>query len=124
VVAVGALVPLNAAISNDRKVVNRITFSNDTTYDIHISVGDDDGNVLLVGVALQHCATTFEQVLDQGAMWHIRFRSQGRDGGEAVVSETELASADWSYRIPDSVGEHLRASGAPPPPARSCPTMR
>jgi hypothetical protein len=113
---------INAVAFNDPKFTDHVAFRNDSSYDILISVSSNGVDVLPVGVAIQHCATTFEQVIDQGATWHIRFQAQGRDGGESIVSRIELAGADWSYRIPDSVAEQLRSSGAPTPPQLSCPS--
>lgn len=116
----GVLVLLNAVVFNDPESIDRIAFRNDSRYDIQISVSSNGDDVLPVGAALQHCSTTFQHVIDQGATWHVRFRAQGRDGGEAVVSRSDLAGADWSYRIPDSVADQLATSGAPVPPQQSC----
>jgi hypothetical protein len=121
-VTAAVVVLLSAVVFKDPDFVDHIAFQNDSSYDIHISVSNNGVDVLPVGAALQHCTTTFEQVIDQGSTWHIRFRSQGRDGGEAIVNRTDLAGADWSYRIPDSVAEQLRSSGAPTPPTQSCST--
>ena len=121
-VTAAVVILLNAVVFNDPAFVDHIAFQNDSSYDIHISVSNNGADVLPIGAALQHCTTTFEQVIDQGSTWHIRFRAQGRDGGEAIVNRTDLVGADWSYHIPDSVAEQLRSAGAPTSPKQSCST--
>ena len=114
---------LNAVVFVDPSRVERVTIDNGSEYDIHIDVFEA-GSVgrLPVGVAVQHCATDFSQVLDQGATWEVRFRTQGVDGGAVIVDRAQLERDGWMLRIPDDVITHLRAAGAPPPPVHGCPS--
>jgi hypothetical protein len=102
-------------------MIERISFTNDSAYDIHIAVGDGSSS-MPVGTARQHCVTTFELVVDQGDTWRIQFAAQGRDGGEVTIDRAQLHSDGWTFHIPDSVASQLQASGAAVPPQQSCPS--
>lgn len=98
-------------------LVERITFVNDSEYDVSIDVTASarDG-WMSVGTAQRRSTSFHEKVIDQGGVWIFRFAAQGHTAGELQVTRAELEGAGWTVRIPDSVGEGLRAKGAPPTP--------
>ena len=108
-----------AVVFRDPAFVERVRVDNPTGYDINVVV-TDARSTLPLGVAGQRCTTQFQDVLDPGATWIIRFSTQGRDGGEVSVSRAELEQHGWTLRVPDEVIERLTASGAPPAPRHSC----
>jgi hypothetical protein len=96
-------------------LVDRLTFVNASDYDIHVEVSGGHG-WLPLGVAASHCSTTFQEVVDQGEQWTIRFRAQGVSGGQVTVSRDDLAGSSWSFHVPDAVATMVEEAGAPPPP--------
>lgn len=116
-----ALLVFANVVFHDPAVVERVSVENRSGYDIHIEVaGDDRGGSLPLGVALQHCTTAFDLVIDQGSTWRVSFRSQGVDAGQITVPRDELRSADWTIQIPDAVGAGLTEQQVPLPPVQTC----
>lgn len=95
--------------------IERISFENPTVYDISIEAGGPDRDGwLAIATATRGATSVAEEVLDIGEVWVFRFSAQGESGGELRLTRAQLASDDWRVRIPERVGELLRARGAPP----------
>lgn len=108
--------PLSAFLDTP-SFIDRITFVNESEYDISIDVttSSRDG-WLSVGTAQRRATSAHEEVIDQGGVWIFRFAAQGEAAGELRMTRADLEDADWTVRIPDRVREELRAKGAPPTP--------
>lgn len=103
--------------------VDHITIDNASEYDIHIDVRPPGASARLpVGVADQHCATSFEDVIDQGSVWVIDFRAQDHDGGRLTIDRAQLQRDHWTIHIPDAVVEAFRDGVVPPPRLAICNT--
>ncbi len=97
--------------------VERITFENQTDFDLLIDVTDSRRSGWVhVANARHGQATTAQEVLDQGNVWIFRFASQGEAGGELRLPRSQLERDDWNVIIPSRIGDELRARGAPPSP--------
>ena len=103
VIAVFGLIVVTRLVP-DPAIVERVTISNDTEFDLDIdaAASDHDGWTP-VGIAFAGSDRTFEQVIDHGDEWVFRFRGQGRDGGEVPVTRAELEANDWVLEVPESV---------------------
>jgi hypothetical protein len=118
-----ALVVVTNVAFDDPTFVDRLSFENPTDYAIRIEVAGEDGSTWMpLGVATQHCRTSFDLVIDQGSTWQIRFFSQAREGGQVSVERADLERSDWTFQVPDSVAAELTSRQAPLPPARGCAT--
>ncbi len=96
--------------------IERITFENSTVYDVSIeAAGPDRDGWVSIATARREATTAAEEVPDLGDEWVFRFSAQGENGGELRRTRAQLASDEWRVDIPESVGEQLRAAGAPPP---------
>ena len=112
---------LVAVAFRDPRFVPRVRVDNPSGYDILVDVAAVDGQSRLpLGVVGQQCTTEFEDVIDPGAAWVVRFATQGRDGGEVTVARAQLEGDGWTLRVPDEVVNRLSAAGAPPSPLHSC----
>jgi len=112
---------LMAAAFRDPAFVDRVRIDNRSGYDVHVDVAAGAGQSRLpLGVAAQQCTTAFDDVLDAGPTWVVRFTTQGRDGGAIAVSRAQLEQNGWTLRVPDDVVDRFRAAGAPPAPRHSC----
>jgi len=120
-ISVATVVGLDRFVFNDPTFIERVSIENASGYDIQVAVAGEDSGSMPLGVALQHCVTTFHLVIDQGDVWRIAFRTQGRDGGDVLVDRASLERDAWRYGIPDFVVTKLQAAGAPLPPLQSCP---
>ena len=97
--------------------VDRITFENPTVYDISVSISDADGSRWLPVTTIEHGGTkSVFDVIDQGEVWRLRFRAQGRAGGELVESRSHLVALEWTVDVPADVEARLRRATAPPSP--------
>jgi hypothetical protein len=121
VVAVLGLV-IVTRFTPDPATVERVTIRNDTEFDLGVdaAAADHDGWTP-VGIALARSEGSFEDIVDHGDEWVFRFRGQGRDGGEIQVTRAELEASDWVLRVPSSVGDRIRSTGAPASPAQRSP---
>ncbi len=121
VVAVLGLVVVSRVVPNPT-TVHRVTISNGTDYDLDVdATGASHDGWTPVGIAFAHGDTEMDDVIDHGDVWYFRFQGQGRDGGEIQVTRAQLEADDWKLTVPSSVGNRLRADGAPigPPQRRS-----
>ncbi len=113
------LVP--TVVLDDPAFVPRVKVDNAGEYDIRVDIGTpSSASQVALGVASQRCTTSFEEVLDQGSTWVLRFRSQGRAAGELIIDRAQLERDDWTVRIPDAAIEQLRSQGVPRPPVHPC----
>jgi hypothetical protein len=103
----------------DPATVDRVTIRNDTEFDLDVaaSASDHDGWTP-IGIALAGSERSFEQVIDHGDEWVFRFHGQGRAGGEVQMTRAQLDANDWVLTVPSSVGDRIRAAGAPASPAQ------
>jgi len=125
--AAGAVLFAVFALTNvafdDPTFIDRVSFENQTDYAIRIEVAGADGSTWMpLGVATQHCRTSFDLVIDQGSTWQIRFFAQAREGGQVSVERGDLERSDWTFQIPASVEAELASRQAPLPPVRGCAT--
>ncbi|MEY2462081.1 MAG: hypothetical protein QOH64_219 [Acidimicrobiaceae bacterium] len=103
--------------------VAQVGIENTSDYDIQVSVSDGHGSRwVALGVAAQHCTTTFEQVVDQGGTWSLRFQAQGVDAGGTSATRGSLEDSHWTLTIPPEVAERLAQLGVAHPPRRDCAT--
>jgi hypothetical protein len=123
-ISAATVVGLNTFVFNDPTFIERVSVDNPGGYDIQVTVAGEHSGSMPLGVALQHCVTTFHEVIDQGVAWRISFRAQGLDGGDVLVGRASLERDGWTYRIPDSVTAQLAQLGAPLPPLQQCPTAQ
>jgi hypothetical protein len=102
----------------DAATVDRVTVRNGTVYDLDVdATGAGRDGWTPVGIAIARSDTSMKDVIDSGDVWIFRFSGQGRDGGELRVTRSQLEADDWEVSVPASVGDRIRASGAPPSPA-------
>lgn len=95
--------------------IARLRVVNPTVYQLNIDVSADaDGPWLDLGTFGREGTKTIEQVGDQGRSWLFRFSSGGLDAGRLALARSDLAKAGWTVRVPDAVGERLRAKGLAP----------
>ncbi len=102
----------------DPSTVDRVTIRNPTEYDLDVDAGTAGDGWTPVGIAIARSDTTIKDVIDVGDSWTFRFTGQGRDGGQVPVTREQLAANDWNFDVPASVGDRIRATGAPPSPAQ------
>jgi hypothetical protein len=110
---------LTAAFGCSRPVtyVDRVVIVNPTPYDVNVVVGPGDRSAwLAVGTARHDAETPFEEVVDQGETWVVRFAYGGEVGGEVSVRRAELARNGWRITVPPDVAERLRGRSVVPPP--------
>jgi len=118
----GGVLVVDVSVFDDPPFVERLAFDNPSEYQIDVALSASGStDTLPVGVAVQRCITGYESIIDQGSTWTLHFSSQGRDGGETSITRDQLERDGWTYRVPDSVIDRLRAQGAPVPPDHSCP---
>jgi hypothetical protein len=119
-VGVAAVVVLDRSVLDEPTFIDRVSVDNPSGYDIHVTVAGEDTGEMPLGVARQHCVTTFQLVIDQGAVWRLSFRAQSQPLEDVLVDRSALERDGWQYRIPESVIEQLQAASVPLPPPQSC----
>lgn len=122
VVAVAAAVAL-FVISNlagaPARTVARITFVNNTAYDIEVNVTGADGGSLTLGTVRANRTTDVQEVVDQGRTWVLQFGAQGVDAGEVRMNRGDLERAGWRVVVPAGAAQRLGDAGLQPSPAGS-----
>jgi ribosomal protein S1 len=110
--AVAAILAVSSALQGPA-FVDQVTIRNSTpsVVDVEVTTGDRDGWLPLgpVSPGEQH---DFNAVVDQGDRWVVHVSSARADGGEFVLSRTELERHGWVVTIPDEVSARLIASAA------------
>lgn len=116
-VAAGMVAGLGPVLLRGPSFVERISFVNRGPYDIQVEVSDDDeGRWMSVTTADAASTSVGLDVIDQGAIWVLRFRAQSRDAGQLRITRAELQQAGWTVEVPQAVTDSLREAGAPPTP--------
>ena len=104
-------------LSGGPATVASITFENPTAYALGIEVSPGEGRGWTsAGFVRQKSTAVVEEIGDQGDVWLFRFDSQGQTGGELRLTRSELEAAGWRVVIPETVGQRLADTGAPPTP--------
>jgi hypothetical protein len=91
--------------------VPEVTVVNPTVYEVNVEIGGDHQGHLDPGTIRREQTATFEEVIDQGSRWVLRFSYGGVPGGEVSISRAKLAAAGWRITVPPEVGERLRQAG-------------
>jgi hypothetical protein len=126
VIAIASVLLIGVVLMDGPARVDHITITNPSDYELSIQLASDaNGASLPFAVIGQHSTREFHGVLDQGDSWLFRFRAQGQDGGDVVMSRSQLASAGWQLTVPGSVVTQLQQLGVPASPCTSadCPTV-
>lgn len=95
--------------------IDRVFLVNDTDNRLHVEVaaGEPDG-WMSVGTAERRATTTIEEVIDQGAVWTIRFTSDGVVVAEQRIARADLARNGWRIVVPPEVESKLPATTVTP----------
>jgi hypothetical protein len=97
----------------DAAHVKSFTVVNPTPYDIGVEITDAQREGWLsLGDAEDRRATTFQEVLDQGGVWIVRFADG--EAGELRVTRADLERNGWRVQIPSEAEARLRPSWGPP----------
>jgi hypothetical protein len=109
--------------ANGPDFVDHLTIVDGTAYTVDVDVAGARGDGW-VGVGTVGAGRTarFEEVVDQGPTWLIRFSYADVDGGEVRVTRAQLERDGWRVTVPADVATRLAAAGlapartgAPPP---------
>lgn len=110
-VLVGTLLALALRIVDGPRFVDRVTIANRSSSALDVDVADSrQGSWTPEGVALEGGTTTFQDVIDQGDMWWIRFSSANRSVVVRVPRE-QLAQNGWRVTVPKSISDTLATEG-------------
>jgi hypothetical protein len=92
-----------------------LTIDNPTSYPVFVEAsGPAAREWTPVAVVQPHHSEVETEVVDEGAVWNLRFTSQGVVLAGYQVSRGQLAADHWTYTVPADVSVRLQASGAPP----------
>ena len=106
-----ALFAVTRLVNSSPKTVSRVTFVNNSSYDIATSVTDGSNNdTMELGTAKARTSTDFNDVVDQGGTWVFHFTGLGGDAGDVTVSRVNLARQQWRVVIPDNVIQRIAAA--------------
>jgi hypothetical protein len=113
------VIALLIAACNDSQLIDQLTITNPTSYDLEASVNDgsDDARDLLGRVARGETVKR-DLVADQGELWVFRFDHGGLVVGELRLSRAALQKAAWRIEVPQEIERRLRGRGVEPSPAR------
>ncbi|MBW3546588.1 MAG: hypothetical protein KY452_00405 [Actinobacteria bacterium] len=110
-----SLVALVAPALELPPVVPELTVDNPHQWNVSVTVTDADREAsLAVGSLGRETTQTFLRTTDQGERWIFSFRYGGIDGGELVLSRTELEEAGWRIEVPDEFAARMRTAGVSP----------
>jgi hypothetical protein len=94
-----------------------LTITNPTDYTVSIEASDPrDPGWTPVAAVPGHRSQVETDVVDEGAVWDLRFSSQGVTLTGYQVTRAQLAAGHWTYAVPADVAARLSASGADPNP--------
>ena len=95
--------------------VDRWTIANPHPYHVNVAVSDEAGERwLTVGTVRRNRTAAYQEVIDQGPIWRVRFSSAGIEAGGLVVSRAALEEDGWNLTVPDLVAQRLEAEGLEP----------
>jgi hypothetical protein len=118
VLAVAVVLVVVMSLTAGPKFVSRLTIVNPTAYDLQVDATDGwRHGWTAVGTAGRGGTDSFQDVVDQGDTWIMRFSYGGNTAGELRFTRPELAGLQWRVTVPASFGETLRAAGTTPPPS-------
>jgi hypothetical protein len=101
--------------------VARVEVANPSEYGIKVEVANaDGGSALPVGVAAPRTTSVFEDVLDQGDTWLVRF-SLLDHAVEQRVARDALREARWHLDVPAELITELREAKVTPTPGPTTP---
>ena len=113
--ALVGLVALIAPALELPPVVPELTVENPHQWNVTVTITDADRDALLaVGALGRESTQTFLKIIDQGERWIFSFRYGGIDGGELVLSRTQLEEAGWRIKVPDEFAVRMRTAGVRP----------
>ncbi len=102
-------------VETSPKTVPRVTFVNNSAYDIGASVtGGAPNDKMELGTVKAHSSTDINEVIDQGSTWVFDFTGPFGDGGEVTVARANLANGQWRVVIPDAVIQRIAAGESMP----------
>ncbi len=114
VVCIALIVGLTALMRGPA-FVDRLTVANPTRLPIEVSVAAPGSSGRLnIGSVAPESRATFDDVVDMGDEWEIRFVANGGAEARATVTRADLADTDWTFTIPDQVRADLTRRGAIP----------
>src|SRR4051812_31268201 len=100
-VAAAGIVLVLVATSGGPKFMSRVTVVNPTAYDLDVDVAGAAGDGWTgVGTVERTGTETFQDVVDQGDTWILRFSYAGKAAGEVRTSSQDLARAHWRIEVP------------------------
>jgi hypothetical protein len=106
------------SLTSGPKFVSQLTVVNPTAYDLQVDATDGGHHGwTALGTAGRSGTDSFQDVVDQGDTWILRFSYGGQTAGELRFTHQELAGAQWRVAVPASFGEALRGGGTTPPPS-------
>ena len=118
--SVVALFVISNLAGTPAKTFTRVTFVNNTAYDIEVDVsGAGSGGTLALGTVRANKTTDVQDVVDQGRTWVLHFAAQGVDGGEVRIGRADLEQASWRVVIPAAVTQRLANAGLQASPGGS-----
>jgi hypothetical protein len=116
VVAAGVAFAVIAAMRGPH-FVHRVTVVNPTAYDLDVdATGAGRHGWVGVGTVRHGGSEAFQDVIDQGATWILRFSYGGQLAGELRFNRQELVRAGWRVTVPASFADPLVAAHISPPP--------
>jgi hypothetical protein len=117
VAVVVAVVGLLLMSTRGPRFVSAVSVVNPTAYqyDVDASSGGSDGWTS-VGTVGPKATERFQDVVDHGDRWVVRFSYAAQTAGEMKLTRAELARAHWRVEIPAAFGDKLHSVGINPPP--------
>lgn len=109
-IVVGAMLSLD-----EPRFVDQVTVDNANQYQLEVELGEaGEAAVAHLGLVRRESGRLFEQVIDPGSEWVLRFSYAGVQAGSVTISRSELEVSGWRVAVPPSVGERLRLAGVEP----------
>jgi hypothetical protein len=97
--------------------VSGISVVNQTAYPYDVDASKEAGDGWTsVGTVGPKATERFQDVVDQGDHWVLRFSYAGQTAGELMLSRGDLVQRHWRIEVPAQFAEKLRAFGINPPP--------
>ncbi len=95
--------------------VDRITVVNPHPWSVEVAVaGEEGGAELPIASVGRERSHTVHDVLDQGRSWSFTFAYGGVDGGQLVISRSELERTGWTITVPEGFAARMRMAGMGP----------